>query len=77
MDPPRDHISSPVVNQKPVVERELEWNESSAVKEEGFGWRVIVKEAVNKSNHPIQNPLLFFTQHKHVTVYLRTFGLLS
>jgi hypothetical protein len=30
MDPPRDYISSPVVNQKPVVEREREWRESSA-----------------------------------------------
>jgi hypothetical protein len=29
--PPRECISSP------VVEREQEWNESSAVKEEGFG----------------------------------------
>jgi hypothetical protein len=29
--------SSLVVNQKSVVERELEWGESSAVKEEGFG----------------------------------------
>jgi hypothetical protein len=28
---PRDYISSP------VVEREREWGESSAVKEEGFG----------------------------------------
>jgi hypothetical protein len=35
--PPRDCISSPVVNQKSVVEREREWSESSAVKEEGFG----------------------------------------
>jgi hypothetical protein len=31
MDPPRDCISSP------VVEREREWSESSAVKEEGLG----------------------------------------
>jgi hypothetical protein len=36
MDPPRDYISSPVANQKSVVEREREWSESSAVKEEGF-----------------------------------------
>jgi hypothetical protein len=35
MDPPGDFISSLVVNQKSVVERE--WSESSAVKEEGFG----------------------------------------
>jgi hypothetical protein len=35
MDPPRDYISSPAVNQKSVVERE--WSEFSAVKEEGFG----------------------------------------
>jgi hypothetical protein len=37
MDPPLNYISSPVVNQKSVVEREREWSESSAVKEEGFG----------------------------------------
>jgi hypothetical protein len=37
MDPPRDYVNSPVVNQKPVGEREREWSESSAVKEEGFG----------------------------------------
>jgi hypothetical protein len=53
-----------------VVERERECRESSAGKEEGFVWRlivsscnwlrlrVVVKEAVSKSNHPIQNPLL-------------------
>jgi hypothetical protein len=38
MDPPRDYISSLVVNQKSVVEREREWSEFSAGKEEGFGW---------------------------------------
>jgi hypothetical protein len=37
MCPPRDYINSPIVNQKSVVEREREWGESSAVKEEGFG----------------------------------------
>jgi hypothetical protein len=37
MDPPRDYISSSVVNQKTVVQREREWSESSAVKEKGFG----------------------------------------
>jgi hypothetical protein len=37
MDPPRDYKSSPVVNQKSVVERLREWGESSAAKEEGFG----------------------------------------
>jgi hypothetical protein len=37
MDPPRDYISSPVVNQKSVVVREREWSKSSVVKEEGFG----------------------------------------
>jgi hypothetical protein len=37
MDPPRDYISGPVVIQKSVVEREREWSEYSAVKEEGFG----------------------------------------
>jgi hypothetical protein len=35
--PPRDYISNPVVNQESVVEREQEWSEISAVKEEGFG----------------------------------------
>jgi hypothetical protein len=55
-----------------VLERE--WGQSSAVKEEGFGWRLIasscnwlwlreiVKEAVNKSNQPIPNPLLLVTE---------------
>jgi hypothetical protein len=73
MDPFRDYISSPVVKQKSVVEREWEWCVSSAVKEEGFGrrltvsywnwlWlRVIVQEGANKSNHPLQNPLLLVT----------------
>jgi hypothetical protein len=42
MGPSRDYISSPAVNEKSVVEREGEWNESSAVKEEGFGRRLIV-----------------------------------
>jgi hypothetical protein len=37
MGPPRDYISSPVVNLKSVVERGREWSESSAVEEEGFG----------------------------------------
>jgi hypothetical protein len=37
MEQPRDYISSPVINQKTVVEREREWSESSAVKEEVFG----------------------------------------
>jgi hypothetical protein len=39
MDPPGAyiHVSSPVINQKSVVERELDWSESSAVKEEGLG----------------------------------------
>jgi hypothetical protein len=40
MDPPRDYISSPVVNHKSVIEREREWGESSAVKEKGFGRRL-------------------------------------
>jgi hypothetical protein len=35
--PSRDYISSPVVNQTSVTEREREWVEFSAVKEEGFG----------------------------------------
>jgi hypothetical protein len=29
MDPPRDYVSSPVVDQNSVVEREQEWSESS------------------------------------------------
>jgi hypothetical protein len=61
---------------------EREWSESSAVKEEGFGWRLIVsscnwlwlretvQEGDNKSNHPIKNPLLLVTESlKHVTVW--------
>jgi hypothetical protein len=56
-----------------VIEREWEWSEPSAVKE-GFIWRLIVssynwlwlrmivKEVVNKSNHPIQNPLWLVTK---------------
>jgi hypothetical protein len=71
LGPPRDYINSPIVNQKSVVEREGEWGESLAVKEEGFSWRLIVmwlwlramvKEAVDKSNHPIQTPLLLVMQ---------------
>jgi hypothetical protein len=42
LGPPRDCISSPVVNQKSVVQWEREWSKSSADKEEGFGWRLIV-----------------------------------
>jgi hypothetical protein len=57
-----------------VVELERERSESSAGKDEGFGWilivsscnwlwlRVIVQEGVSKSNHPIQNPLLLVTE---------------
>jgi hypothetical protein len=77
-----DYISSSVVNQKSVVEREREreWIESSAVKEEGFGWRFIVsycnwlwlreivKEGANKSSHPIQSNY-WSRNHKHVTIY--------
>jgi hypothetical protein len=74
MGPPRDYISSPVVNQKWVIEGEGEWSESSVAKEEGFGWRSlvsycnwlwlreIVQQGVNKSNHPTQNPLLLVTK---------------
>jgi hypothetical protein len=72
--PRRDYISSPVVNQKSVIGQEREWSESSAVNEEGFGWtlilsycnwlclREIVQEDVNKSNHPVHNPLLLLTE---------------
>jgi hypothetical protein len=57
-----------------VVEREWEVGESSAVKREGFGWKLflrywnwlwlreILKQGVNKSNHPIYNPLLLVTE---------------
>jgi hypothetical protein len=38
MGPPPDYIKSP------VVEREREWSESSAVKEEGFGQRLIKRD---------------------------------
>jgi hypothetical protein len=59
--PPRDCISCAVVNQKSVVERERDWRESSAVKEEGLakiGCELLqsiaikrdCKEGVNKSN---------------------------
>jgi hypothetical protein len=53
-------------------EREL--REYLAVKDEKFGWRLIVsycnllwlreiiKEGVSKSNHPIENPLLLVTE---------------
>jgi hypothetical protein len=34
--PLRNYISSPVVNQKSVVEREREWSESSVVNDEMF-----------------------------------------
>jgi hypothetical protein len=73
MDPPRVYISSPVVNQEPVLEQEPRKGESSAVQEEGFGWRLIVsycnllwlreivQEDVNKSNHPIHSTLLLDT----------------
>jgi hypothetical protein len=37
VEPLRDYISSSVVNKKSVMEREEEWSETSAVKEEGFG----------------------------------------
>jgi hypothetical protein len=59
---------------EPVVEREREWSECSAVREEGFDWRLllsyynwlwlreIVKEGVSKTNHSIQNPLLLVTE---------------
>jgi hypothetical protein len=42
MGPPQDYISSLLVNQKWVVEREWEGSQSSAVKKEGFGLRFIV-----------------------------------
>jgi hypothetical protein len=37
MGPSRDYISSPVVNQGSIVEREREWSNPSAVQEDGFG----------------------------------------
>jgi hypothetical protein len=36
MDLPQDYASSPVVNQKSVIEEEREWGHSSAAKEEGL-----------------------------------------
>jgi hypothetical protein len=61
MGPPQDYISSPVVNQKSVVERKREnENEDRASLRQSL--REIVQEGVNKSNHPIQNPLLLFTE---------------
>jgi hypothetical protein len=46
MGPPRDYISSPVVNQKSVVEREGERSKFLAVKEEGLAqdwlWVVVI-----------------------------------
>jgi hypothetical protein len=42
MDPPRDYICRPVVNQKSVEKRDRVWRVSSAVKEEGFGIRLII-----------------------------------
>jgi hypothetical protein len=51
---------------------ESEWSKSSAVKEEGFGWRFIVimsecKGVINKSNHPIETP--FYKSPVCVTSY--------
>jgi hypothetical protein len=37
MDPTRDYVSNPVVNQNSAVERERAWSESSAVEEERSG----------------------------------------
>jgi hypothetical protein len=75
MDPPRDYISSPIVNQNQISHsgredsRRMRENENGVL---GSHWllsscnwlwlRVIVKEAVNKSNYPIKNPLLLVTQ---------------
>jgi hypothetical protein len=42
MGPPRECISSTLINHKLIVEREWEWSESSTVKEEEFGSRLIV-----------------------------------
>jgi hypothetical protein len=41
MDPPRDYISSPVVNQKSVVEWKREWSESSVVKCSAEDWMLL------------------------------------
>jgi hypothetical protein len=37
MGPPREYISSPVLNQKSVVERDRDWSEFATVKVEEFG----------------------------------------
>jgi hypothetical protein len=37
MGPPREYLSNPLVNQNLVLERERDWSEPSAVKEEEFG----------------------------------------
>jgi hypothetical protein len=80
MCPPLDYTSSPVVNQKSVVERERKWGESWAVKEAGFGWRLIVSycnwlwlreiviEGVNKSNHPPKTRYYWSRSHKHAKI---------
>jgi hypothetical protein len=66
-----------------VVQRERKWSESSAVKEEGIGWRLIVsycnwlwlrqivKEGVNKANHPMRTPLLLDTQTANTWHFLK------
>jgi hypothetical protein len=43
MDPPRDYISSLVVNQKSVAEREWEWSESPAVKGSAEDWLWVIE----------------------------------
>jgi hypothetical protein len=66
-DQRRDYISTPVVNQRSVVEREREWRQTSTVTEQGsvedWLWlRETVEESVNTPNHPIQNALLLVTE---------------
>jgi hypothetical protein len=65
--PPRDYISGIEPNQIRVVERELKGASPRQSKKKGSAedwlWlREIVEKGVNKSNHPIQNPLLSVTQ---------------
>jgi hypothetical protein len=43
MSPPRDYVIGKEPNQIREKEREREWDESSAVKEEEFGCRFIVE----------------------------------
>jgi hypothetical protein len=73
MEPPRDYINGTEPNKSELGERERERvreNENGASLRKSFivscfNWlwlREIVQEGVNKSNQPIQNPLLLVTE---------------